>query len=74
MIRNLTIPLVCSSLGQLSYSCDFEMYGACALEQDDKDTFDWLPRVVDQQSFNAPDADHTTGIGRFWVQQKVKVG
>ena len=50
-------------LGQLSYSCDFEMYGACALEQDDKDTFDWLPRVVDQQSFNSPDADHTTGMG-----------
>ena len=50
-------------LGQLSYSCDFEMYGACALEQDYKDTFDWLPRVVDQQSFNSPDADHTTGMG-----------
>ena len=64
MIHIFTIPLVCTRiLGQLSYSCDFEMYGACALEQDDKDTFDWLPRVVDQQSFNAPDADHTTGMG-----------
>ena len=39
------------------------MYGACALEQDDTDKFDWLPRVVDSQSFNAPHSDHTLGRG-----------
>lgn len=46
-----------------SYSCDFERYGACGLEQTVMDGLDWIvsPAIEAASIAGCPNTDHTSG-------------
>ncbi len=42
------------------YTCDFERFGACGLEQQTNDDTDWEVKVPGTGYFNGPVTDHTS--------------